>query len=583
MKKTYTLIAALLLVSGLASAEVVDRSKAALIAGRWLGSEASLTWEAPRTKADSDPLFYVFSREDGGWVMVSAEDATCPILAYSDEGQFNSTNLPDGLTAWLNDYAKSIREVRKCSIQADANTVRMWQTAGYRTKASGGKLLETAKWGQDSPYNLLCPKVTENGKTVRAVTGCVATAMAIVCRYHQWPEKGKGTIGGYSYESEAGLTVNIPSYSIDDHKYDYSLMPLRYTSSANSSQKNAVAQLMHDCGVMVEASYNYTSGTGAYSDDLCNALFKHLSYSGNARLEIRCEYNDVEWIKMIKAEIDAERPLLYGGVDPDQGGHQFVCDGYDANDYIHINWGWEGVDDGYFTLKLSIPGDCTFNTWQDMVVGLEPDRDGSTTTAGGPVCFLNPDDRGYKGISLNSGKVMEKNFNVKLGYLYNQHIHEDYNGAVRVALLDKNGALKEVISKERNLFIAAEDISSINSLDCSITVSPVYGDAVILQYKDRDGSWKKVRSYSDFGAVNSELLYIDAPFIKLADSYKASDRLYFELSETGKCISEITWTFDGSVQKGVCVDLSAGTHTLEASISYTDGSTDLVSATLTVQ
>ena len=178
---------------------------------------------------------------------------------------------------------------------------------------------------------------------------------------------------------------------------------------------------------------------------------------------------------------------------------------------------------------------------------------------------------------------MEKNFNVKLGYLYNQHIHEDYNGAVRVALLDKNGALKEVISKERNLFIAAEDVSSINSLDCSITVSPVYGDAVILQYKDRDGSWKKVRSYSDFGAVNSELLYIDAPFIKLADSYKASDRLYFELSETGKCISEITWTFDGSVQKGVCVDLSAGTHTLEASISYTDGSTDLVSATLTVQ
>ena len=305
----------MLLALGTASAEVVDQQRAATIAGRWLGGEASLCWESPRTKADSDPLFYVFSSEDGGWVMISAEDATCPILAYSDEGQFNGTNLPDGLKAWLDDYAKSIREARKYSVQADANTARMWQVAGYRTKASGGKLLETAKWSQDAPYNLLCPEVTEGGKTVRALTGCVATAMAIVCRFHQWPEKGKGTVGGYSYKSEAGLTVNIPSYSIDEHEYNYSLMPLRYTSSANSSQKNAVAQLMHDCGVMVEAGYNYSYGTWAYSDNLCNALFKHLSYSGNARLEIRSEYNDVEWIQMIKNEIDADRPLLYGGVD----------------------------------------------------------------------------------------------------------------------------------------------------------------------------------------------------------------------------------------------------------------------------
>ena len=575
----------MLLALGTASAEVVDQQRAATIAGRWLGGEASLCWESPRTKADSDPLFYVFSSEDGGWVMISAEDATCPILAYSDEGQFNGTNLPDGLKAWLNDYAKSIREARKYSVQADANTARMWQVAGYRTKASGGKLLETAKWGQYEPYNLLCPEVTEGGKTVRALTGCVATAMAIVCRFHQWPEKGKGTVGGYSYKSEAGQTVNIPSYSIDEHEYNYSLMPLRYTSSANSSQKNAVAQLMHDCGVMVEAGYNYSYGTWAYSDNLCNALFKHLSYSGNARLEIRSEYNDVEWIQMIKNEIDADRPLLYGGVDEKQGGHQFVCDGYDANDYVHINWGWEGVDDGYFTLMLSIPGDCTFNTWQDMVVGLEPDRDGSTTTAGGPVCFLYQYSTGedYKGITLNSGDVMSKSFSVKLGYLFNQHYHEDYNGAVRVALVDKDGALKEVISDVKPVFISAANLTGISRLSCKITVALDYGDAVILQYKDRDESWKKVRSYTDYGSVNSELLFIDAPFIKLADSYKASDRLYFELSETGKCISSITWTFDGTKQEGVCVDLSSGTHTLEASVSYTDGSTDLVSATITVQ
>ena len=218
-------------------------------------------------------------------------------------------------------------------------------------------------------------------------------------------------------------------------------------------------------------------------------------------------------------------------------------------------------------------------------VGLEPDRDGSTTTAGGPVCFLYQYSAGedYKGITLNSGDVMSKSFSVKLGYLFNQHYHEDYNGAVRVALVDKDGALKEVISDVKPVFISAANLTGISRLSCKITVALEYGDAVILQYKDRDESWKKVRSYTDYGSVNSELLFIDAPFIKLADSYKASDRLYFELSETGKCISSITWTFDGAKQAGVCVDLSSGTHTLEASVSYTDGSTDLVSATITVQ
>lgn len=580
MKKLYTIFAATLLTGSIAFAEIVDESKAETIAARWLGCEPVLCWEGPQTKAEQEALFYVYNNPQGGWVMISAEDVLCPILAYSEEGEFKSSGMPLHISRWIDGYARTIREVRESKVQATPQTVQLWQTAGYRTKASGGKLLETAAWGQDSPYNLLCPKVTESGREVTAVTGCVATAMSIICRYHQWPEKGKGTIGGYSYKSDADQNVSIPSYSIDDHVYDYSLMPLKYSSSASTAQKNAVAQLMHDNGVMVKAEYNYYYGTGAMSTEISNALFNHMSYSGNARLEYRCEYSDAEWIAMIEKEIDSNRPILYGGYDPNNGGHQFVCDGYDAKDYIHINWGWEGSYDGYFTLKLSIPGDCTFNESQDMVVGLEPDRDGTTTASGGPLSFMNYGSG--KGLVLVSGSIASKSFSVKSGSMYNENEYLAYKGSIRIALVDKNGKLKEVISDEKAITVAAGSLSTIASIKCSISTSTLeFGDAVIAQFKDSDGEWKKIRAYTDYyGEAFCALPYIEAPFIKLDPSCKAGDRLYFELSETGKCISSISWAFDGSTQSGVSVELSSGSHTITATVSYTDGTTDVITATI---
>ena len=581
MKKLYTLFAALLLTGGLAFAEIVDQSRAETIAARWLGCEPVLSWEAPRTKADAQPLVYVFSNPGGGWVMISAEDVLRPILAYSDEGEFRSSGMPLHISRWIEGYVQTIREVREKQLRAEPQTMQMWQTAGYRTKASGGKLLETASWGQDSPYNLLCPTVTENGRQVRAVSGCVATAMSIVCRYHQWPQKGKGTIGGYKYQSNEGQTVSIPSFSIDEHYYDYSLMPLKYTSSATSAQNNAVAQLMYDNGVMVQASYNYSIGTGAYSQEICYAMFQHMSYSGNARLEYRSEYSDVEWITMIKNEIDSDRPILYGGYDPDNGGHQFVCDGYDAKEYVHINWGWEGMNNGYYTLQLSIPGDSTFDVYQDMVVGLEPDKDASTEACGGPVSFMNYS--GNKGLELVSGAIADRSFRIKAGSMYNQNEQFAYVGQIRAVLVDKNGTLKEVISEQKSITIAAGSLATSN-IQCNINSSMLeFGDAVIVQFKDIGDEWNKVRSYKDYGTVYSALMYVEAPFIKLEDSYHAGDKLYFELSESGKCIESIEWVFDGVTQKGVFAELSSGTHSLSATVCYSDGGTDVISTTISVQ
>ena len=144
MKKLYTIFAAILLTGSIAFAEIVDESKAETIAARWLGCEPVLCWEGPQTKADQEALFYVYNNPQGGWVMISAEDVLCPILAYSEEGEFKCSGMPLHISRWIDGYVRTIREVRESKVQATPQAVQMWQTAGYRTKADGGKLLQTA-------------------------------------------------------------------------------------------------------------------------------------------------------------------------------------------------------------------------------------------------------------------------------------------------------------------------------------------------------------------------------------------------------------------------------------------------------
>ena len=144
-----------------------------------------------------------------------------------------------------------------------------------------------------------------------------------------------------------------------------------------AAQAEAVATLMSHCGIAVHMNYN-ASGSGAMSHVACRALKKYFNYSAKIGCLYREFFHVDEWMNIIYKELSDGCPIIYGG-NSRTGGHSFVFDGYDEDGLVSVNWGWEGVDDGYFTLKLSIPGDCTFNTWQDMVVGLEPDRDDRMT------------------------------------------------------------------------------------------------------------------------------------------------------------------------------------------------------------
>lgn len=586
MKKLIITFAALF-AALVSFADTIDRQQARVIAQRWLDCEVTEVSYA------SD-AFYLFNGNEGGWIIVSAEDAAIPVLGYSDTGRLNTERIPVNFKSWMGGYDKAIRRAREDRMKPTTEVKALWKTAGYRTKSAAGKVLDTPLWGQDSPYNDLCPTVTENDGKHTALSGCVATAMSEVIRYWEWPEHGKGTIGGYQYTSYFNRNVSIPSYSIDDHYYDYTLMPFEYKGSENSAQKNAVAQLVHDCGVMVEANYNYYGGggTGAYSEEIVKALTEHMSYSASAQLVYRDSYEDAEWTRMIEKEINEGRPILYGGNGSD-GGHQFVCDGYDTRDYIHINWGWDGEDNGFFTLSLKIPGSYSFPDSQDMVINLCPDREGDDIEMSGPIGYDCADGTSV-GLYLQSGEVLSKQFKVGANVLANLSPYVDYKGALKAALVNWKGELKEFISDEVTLDLEAYYLIAFTDISCTIKGDVTFGDRVVLYYKTSAGDWEMVKGKAAYDyskdPYNPTRVYlassvpaVDAAYILVPSDPKAGDTYFFELVPGSSPVKSFTWSYDGTEQAGISANLTAGMHTISATVTFNNGSKESLTAKIYVK
>ena len=585
MKKLVITLAALL-TAYISFADTIDRQQAQTIAQRWLDSEVT------EVSFGSD-AFYIFNGKCGGWIIISAEDAAAPVLGYNDTGSFNSERMPSNFRHWIQGYEKDLHKARAEKLKPSTEVKALWKTAGYRTKAAAEKVLGTPIWGQDSPFNDQCPTVTENGKTYTAISGCVATAMAEILWYHKWPEHGTGTIGGYTYTSEFKQKVSIPSYSIDSHTYDYSLMPYEYKGSENSAQRNAVAQLVHDCGVMVEAMYNHGGGgTGAYSEDIVKALSEHMYYSSSAQLIYRYAFDDADWTRMIEKEIDEGRPILYGGID-DEGGHQFVCDGYDTKDYIHINWGWDGDHNGFFTLTLKIPGLYTFSDNQSMIVNLAPDSEGDDIQMAGPIVY-DCADSNSKGLYLQSGTVLSKNFKLGINALSNINYYVDYTGAFKAALVNWKGDVKEYISDEVSLKLDGYNIVVYTDIECTIKGDVTFGDRVVLFYKTSAGNWELINGYSAYDYSkdpnNPTLRYlassvpaVDAAYILIPEELKAGDTYFFEIIPGYSPVKQFTWYYDGVKQDGITANLTSGAHTISASVTFNSGDKENLTASIIVK
>lgn len=317
--------------------------------------------------------FYVFNYDEGGWVMIGGDEVCQEVLAYSDQGSFKYENCPSNLKMWLQGYEKEISSCIAYVNEQEALGNKV-PRKGVRTASKGNKInaLIQTHWDQNAPYWNMCPK--ESGRT--CYTGCVATAMAQVMYYHKWPKVGKGS---KTYTDSQGCGQKL-STNFSEHTYGWDLMQLETSQYKTTDSKNAVAQLMYDCGVSVEMMYT-NEGSGAYSEDIDDALKTYFDYDKTSvKFVQKDNYSADPWAQLIYDELAAGRPVLYSGADgtgPNAGGHQFVCDGYEyksSADYFHFNWGWSGADDGFFTLKTVGPTGAQFKYAQDAVIGIIPNE-----------------------------------------------------------------------------------------------------------------------------------------------------------------------------------------------------------------
>ena len=303
---------------------------------------------APRrfgTPVGSTSEYYVFNKgTDGGFVIVSGDDLTEPILGYCDQGEFDYDRLPPAMQEWLDGYAGQIARIQ----EGGAVIIR----DAVPTHPKVPELMKS-KWSQGYPYNLTCPQYFSLGQSV---TGCVATAMAQILYYNREKSVSETTAAMPAYDTwtEHATYGRLHVEGIPEGSpIDWENMKDEY-GSATEKQRLAVADLMHYCGVAVKMDYTNQS-SGAQSYDAYQAFGKYFGYGSSVHFyDYTSVTSDVDWDRIVYAEIAAGRPVYVSGANS-EGGHAFVADGYDGNLKYHINWGWGGTSNGFYRLSVLNP------------------------------------------------------------------------------------------------------------------------------------------------------------------------------------------------------------------------------------
>lgn len=389
MKKDLLLLLSLMLllsVSAIAGprsyqqAKAIAQRQAALLGIEMDAEVAASAKAAPRMSVSSAvspsaTCYYVFANgEDKGFTIVSGDDRMPEVVGYSAQGTYDPDHLPANYVDFMKAYQETVEALLKGDAQVSGGLAeaRQWRAERAGT-AAVAPLLGGIKWNQGAPYNNMCPLYDG---TNRSVTGCVATAMAQVMMYYQYPKELKATIKAYTAKSYG---IQIPEIS-SGATYDWDNMLSDYSKSDYSSaQADAVAKLMYHCGAAVEMDYGPSSGANVTPAILAT----YFGYDADLMQDLtRTCFTLQQWMTLIDNELKAKRPILYSGQSSD-GGHEFVCDGSDGKGLYHINWGWGGYQDGYFDLTILQPqkggagsGSAVdgFNRDGSMIIGIAPDN-----------------------------------------------------------------------------------------------------------------------------------------------------------------------------------------------------------------
>lgn len=361
MKKILLSLAAAVVALGASAASLTPEQALARVntgAMKAPGVNGSVLQLVESGEYEGLPTYYIYSSNDNA-LIISADDVAVPVLAVLDHPVTASTPMPPQLQWWLEGYGKEIAwavandySVVRPMSRPDLSPVTPKKGMKLKTKDARNDNVEYAsytaipamvktQWNQDAPFNDLCPSSNKG----TAYTGCVATAMAQVMKFHNYPPKGKGTVS---------VTFNNNTYTMNltNTSFDWDNMLDVYTSSATATQKTAVATLMKACGYSVDMDYGLDA-SGAQSSDVVAALTDCFSYDKAVNYQLRDYFDPDVWAEKVYNELASGRVVYYAGRGSD-GGHAFVCDGY-QDEKFHFNWGWGGYYDGFFKLTSLVP------------------------------------------------------------------------------------------------------------------------------------------------------------------------------------------------------------------------------------
>lgn len=423
---------------------------------RCMASSYRLSWS---TKEGS---VYAFNRIGGGFVIAAGDDSLgASLLGYSDTGEINPETMPPALRDVLDSFA----------------TGRVEQTPRDTQRQNIEPLIKT-KWGQDAPYNNDCP-VKEGS---RCVTGCAATAISQVLNHYEFPSCGTGVATATIIGTDTCLSLDLSK-----HPIDWKNMLDDYSNGYNSTEADAVANLMRVVGMSINMAYSPHS-SGATVTDEVKGLTTFLGLDKSVRSLRHDFYTVTEWNEMVYRELSAGKPIVYNGFNA-FGGHCFIIDGYDGTDgdFFHVNWGWHGVSDGYFLLLNLTPQEqgiggsaAGYNKNQEAIFNLIPDEGtenympviGMYGAFGVKVasvlknvdpefCATCPGMNNYQGFYNVGIETVSGNLGIK--------IVNNENGEISYAASTRQSTIA-VLGREQSFTISSSDMPDKGEY----TVSPVY-------------------------------------------------------------------------------------------------------------
>jgi len=480
------------------NAKMRTKSEMQTIASRVISTEKAEATRSHNTLYEcySTPVLSMFTTIDGAFAVIARDDAYRAVLGYSTTKGNDIETLPDGLVWWMNAITQAM-ETKTANIMA-SDVLRVKKSDFAEDIAP----LITSTWNQGSPYNYMCPQMASKGNYP---TGCVATALSQIMRYHHYPAKGQDSYT-YVFRPDDGTAYQLTA-NFSETIYDWANMLDSYKGGYTDVQRDAVALIMSHCGISVNMSYN-PSGSGAYSVEATNALRTYFRYNENVRLYRRDFYSSAQWMNILYTELNNQRPVYYSGADPNSGGHAFVIDGYDAQGLVHVNWGWGGKSDGYFDIALLNPSGSKFTEGQEMI---------------GNIC--RPDierpyfsQLGAAPININVYGSTTKRMSISAS-VYDVGA-DDFQGTI--AAIIQNDRTTIVAKKQEGISLKASSQGfnkpvdvSLKSIDLTDIPDGTY--RVYLGCRsEKDDAWQLVRSYK--GEKNSCILTKSGSEYNIEDS-----------------------------------------------------------------